>query len=225
MKFDQAVYWARRGETYRAEFERHSPSTEAVFAQQEAEIARALAKHHMSDVRSILEVGCGFGRLTPLLLERLPRAQSYLGLDVSAGQVRAAEEAWEGDLRGTFQVGDFRSVPLERSDLVFLGEVLLHFPPSEIAAVVARAVDLAEKWLIHLDPYRRSTPAVTSAESPPARVRSLAVRIRGERQRPATDWQHDYPRLYDNRTVTMHPILGGQQHLFVVDCASSAAAP
>jgi SAM-dependent methyltransferase len=209
------VYWAKRGDGYRTEFERHSDATAALLRRQEAQVSESLTKHDLSDVNSILEIGCGFGRLTPALIASASHVQTYTGLDVSQGQIEAARQAWRGDIRNDFLVADFRSAELEKVDLVFAGEVFLHFPPNEIAGVLDRATQLARRWVVHLDPYRRVPQGPLQLR---ARLLSmLAARRRGHRPSLVTDWQHDFPRLHDSHTMTMHPILEGRQHLFVVE--------
>jgi SAM-dependent methyltransferase len=213
--FDEGAYWSQRGDQYTQEFARHSDETNAVFREQEQEIAAALAGHDLSSVRSVLEIGCGFGRLTPILLAACPAADRYLGLDISAGQVSAAAKALQDIFpSGEVRQADFRSADLgEGFDLVFVGEVFLHFPPHDIRAVLAKAAGLARTALVHVDPYMPRARAPWLARS----RHWLQHRLSGH---PVHwDWDHDFPRLYPRElvdSITIRPIRASSQHLFVV---------
>jgi SAM-dependent methyltransferase len=209
-RFDQGSYWSKRGDRYREEFERHSPETAGVFRRQEEEVAAILDGYDFSGVRSVIEVGCGFGRLTPVLLGSLPNVQHYTALDVSRGQIAAAQQAFEAGIDADFAVGDFRTATFEHADLLFAGEVFLHFPPDEIGAVIERALEVAT-YVVHLDPF---VPRASLTGG--ARVARVIDRLRRHQPVTTTDWQHDFPRLYPQKVVSIHPVLDASQHLFVV---------
>jgi SAM-dependent methyltransferase len=216
-RFDQGRHWRERGAGYVAEFERHSPETARAFDEQEEAIRRLLREPRFSDVRSVLEIGAGFGRVTGLVLEVLPAIERYVALDISADQIAAARarlSGWAGK-QPDFVVGDFRARPETDSfDLVLAAEVFLHFPPAEVTDVVRKAQRLSRRFLVHVDPF-------PTARRPPLLVRALhrAQRLRS-RGPTRTDWAHDYPLLYDHgalRDAALRPIAGGSQHLFVVE--------
>jgi SAM-dependent methyltransferase len=74
--------------------------------------------------RSILDVGCGNGILSPLL-NHLPY-ESYLGIDLSAEAIRMATED-HGDARTTFAVADAESFLSDQSfDLIIFNECLYY---------------------------------------------------------------------------------------------------
>src|SRR6185369_632382 len=66
--YDPATYWRERGETYAAKFD--APAYE----EQERALAAVLAE---LDYATVLEVGCGFGRIARLLHGQ------YTGIDLS----------------------------------------------------------------------------------------------------------------------------------------------
>jgi SAM-dependent methyltransferase len=218
-RFDQGRHWRERGAGYAAEFERHSPETAQAFAEQEEAIRGLLRESRFADVRSVLEIGAGFGRVTALVLEALPAVERYVALDISSDQIAAARARLgeQASVQPEFVMGDFRAQPESDSfDLVVAAEVFLHFPPAEAAGVVRKAQRLSQRFLVHIDPF-------PTARRPPVLVRALhrAQRLRG-RTPSRTDWSHDYPRLYDHgllREAALRPIAGGIQHLFVVERA------
>lgn len=69
----------------------------------------------------VLDVGCGTGRLTALLLERLPRGRA-VGLDLSANMLQTARASLPGEARprAAFVHADAAALPVvERADAVF----------------------------------------------------------------------------------------------------------
>lgn len=222
--FDQGAYWRQRGIGYRAEFDHHPEESQAFFAQQEAAVRALLGEGRFRDVRSVLEIGAGFGRVTSLVLRGLPQVERYLALDISAHQIAAARAQLEQDVVETpeFRVADFREFPeAEQFDLVIASEVFLHFPPKEITGVVRKAQRLSRRLLVHLDPF-------PGRPQPPLLVGLLhrAQRLRGSTP-GRTDWLHNFPRLYDHtivREAALRPIAGGHQHLFIVERSENGEA-
>lgn len=218
--FDQGKYWVDRGRTYVSEFETHSQATSSIFELQEEGVFDALTDRLSPKPLSILEIGCGFGRLTTLLLRLFPAVERYLAVDISSAQIDACAARLEGCAQSSVvetRVLDFRTGCIDETfDMVFAGEVFLHFPPGEIAAVLSQALSLSRRFLVHLDPYQIA-PTQSVREWAYTRV-SRAMRGLPSK----TDWNHDYPRLYDPRAVkewTGVPIIGGRQTLFIVKTA------
>ncbi|WP_027368529.1 methyltransferase domain-containing protein [Desulfocurvibacter africanus] len=76
------------------------------WATAQAEIASGLA--HRMDRREpalMVDLGCGTGLLSALLLERYPKA-SLVGLDLAEGMAEACRKRWNGLDRARFVVGD-----------------------------------------------------------------------------------------------------------------------
>jgi trans-aconitate 2-methyltransferase len=68
---------------------------------------------------TVLDAGCGTGKITRLLLERLPRGR-VIGVDASAAMVERAREALGSDQRVELRVGDLLELSLaEPVDAVF----------------------------------------------------------------------------------------------------------
>jgi SAM-dependent methyltransferase len=100
-------------------------------------------------ISSVLDVGCGQGRLAAFLLDVLPAAK-YSGLDLAEAQLKGtlavrpdAEQFYLSRLQ------DFH--PHQRWDLVLASEVLLHIPPDEIRLACGRLLDVTGKYLITVD--------------------------------------------------------------------------
>lgn len=156
-----------------ADYERwHNPP---VFWEQERVLIEALTPLPW---RTVLDVGCGFGRLAPLL--KAIRPVRYMGLDVSPDQIAAARRNVPD---GKFKVAsllDVKGNPFPaRPDLVVAAEVLMHQPPNVVEASFERLFEWSSRWVVTVDSW------------PDGAV---------------SEWcfDHDYPALYGDRLVSRH---------------------
>lgn len=133
MTYDPVAYWNRRGRVYERRF------VPARYAAQEAALREVLAA--LPAPASVIDVGCGFGRLADLVAEVWPEAR-YTGLDQSASMLARAHHHHH---RRT----EFIRSPVERFrttrrwDVAVAAEVLMHVPPDRVRAAVARLLALA----------------------------------------------------------------------------------
>jgi SAM-dependent methyltransferase len=217
-RFDQGEYWRQRGPGYVDEFSDMGPELRSVFAEQEATLRAALVDSGVTEARSVLEIGCGFGRVTAIVRSLMPDIDRYLALDISEGQIASARRyLGERDVElPEFQVADFRGRDLsETFDLVIVSEVFLHFPPDEIEAALHKAQRLAARFLVHIDPINAPSRSLYTKVH-------TALSLLRQRKALRWDWQHNFPQLYDNSllgSVKLIPVAGGVQHIFVVERA------
>lgn len=134
--YDPLAYWRERGRTYERDFRPER------YREQEAALEELLAPLEFD---SVLDVGCGFGRIGTLLY-RLRPGISYRGVDASPDQVAAARRNLPIEAR--LSVGDLRLVE-GRYDLVIASEVLMHLPDIEDTA--ARLLGIARRHLVTVD--------------------------------------------------------------------------
>jgi trans-aconitate methyltransferase len=140
MTFDSAAYWRARGKVYERNFRAER------YRAQEAALVETLRPLRF---RTVLEVGCGFGRIGELVMELRPDVD-YTGTDVSQDQLDAARRRLGP--RARLELGDLRRIATTRRyDLVLAIEVLMHVPPADIAAVVATLGALTRGTLVTLD--------------------------------------------------------------------------
>lgn len=140
MTYDPVTYWRERGETYMAKF-----SAER-YAEQEEALVQLLGRLEFA---SVLEVGCGFGRIASLVRRVNPKA-SYMGLDLSPTMIAAARERLGTDAElVTGSILDFKTKA--RYDLVIAVEVLMHVLPEDVAAAVRKLDRLAKGHIVTLD--------------------------------------------------------------------------
>jgi SAM-dependent methyltransferase len=145
--YDPVHYWRTRGETYEAKF--NAPA----YVAQEAALRGVLAS---LDFASVLEVGCGFGRIGALVLDVRPA--EYTGLDLSPVMLASAARRIDGTFVES-TLTDFD--PGRKWDLVIAVEFLMHVPPSDVEAAVRKLIRLSARHVVTLDwtvPLTKRTP-------------------------------------------------------------------
>ena len=166
--FDVNRYWFDRGRGYASE-------------QLPREYHRLQERYLLDSLKasgvqfeSILELGCGFGRITRLLAEEYPDAK-ITAVDLSEEQLRNAREYCNDRHNIVFTPYDFYSgapFPGTPCDLVVAVEVFLHHPETFLSEFVRRLSEAAH-IIVNID---------WSEEWP--------------WPRPEHVWIHDYPALY-----------------------------
>ena len=123
--------------------------------------ARVLA---LGELGEVVDVGCGRGQLTVLLLEA-GKATRATGFDWDAKKVGDAREAAAG-LAATFEAGDMREMVVPPCDTALFVDVLHYLTDAEQDGVLARAADAARVRVVvrELDPERGWRSAVTRTQ-------------------------------------------------------------
>jgi trans-aconitate methyltransferase len=152
-------YWFNHGKTYKKEF-RYNKN----FELQEKILIDYLTVHlSSSSFSTVLEVGCGFGRITKLLLSNFPNIREYLAIDLSPDQIENAKELIKPEIEPevqvpniTFLVSDIQSFQIQKKyDLVVASEVLMHILPSEIAEVMSKLISMSGEHVVNIDWYEQ----------------------------------------------------------------------
>jgi SAM-dependent methyltransferase len=122
---------------------------------------------------TILDVGCGHGRLFQLL-HRYPY-RSYLGIDHSAESIEQARSLVRPDAR--FERADFHDfVPAERYDVIIFNESIYYAPrPAELLGRYARALTSDGIMIVSMCQNRWQGPIWTRLASAAEVVHSTAV--------------------------------------------------
>lgn len=168
-RFDVNKYWLERGRTYMEE-RRTPPEFHRL---QERFLLDVLAGGRIP-MRRVLELGCGFGRITKLLADEWPGAD-LTALDLSTEQLANARRYCGENPRVRFQQFDFYSgtpFPGADYDTVIAIEVFLHHPP-EVVADLLRKLAATGRHIVNID-WSEEWPWPT----------------------PAHVWVHDYQQLF-----------------------------
>lgn len=169
-------YWTLRGRTYFAE-EAHLRGPGSPSEEQERYLTDWLRRLSPS---SVLEVGCGYGRLLRAVGDRL-RIRRLVGVDFSATQlVRARHYASAAQVA----LADAECLPFRDGefDLVYTAGVMMHVPPALDVPVRRELLRVASRHVVHLEdqatyehawardhaaPYRRWSCPVLADEPVP----------------------------------------------------------
>lgn len=175
MTYNPSDYWNERGKIYLKNFE---------YDKNKAVQEDFLLNHinqFSEPFTSVLELGCGFGRITKLLLNNYNGIREYVAVDLSTHQIENAKKYLKSistsNISLTFQVSDIKSFQSKKKyDLVLLSEVLMHILPSEIESVINKVISLSKKHIINIDWYE---------EEPPKKIASH-------------NFIHEYEKLYNS---------------------------
>jgi len=158
VSYNPSEYWHERGKIYKKNF-RYDKNKQV---QEEFLIA------HLNNIsgsfKTVLELGCGFGRITQLLLSNYANITEYLAVDISPDQIENAKSLLSSikvtnHVKLDFLVSDIQSLRLEKEyDLVILSEVLLHILPTEIDSIIKKLITLSKKHIINIDWYEDHPP-------------------------------------------------------------------
>ena len=155
MSYVPKEYWLEHGKNYKLNF-KYTDN----FRLQEKILLDYLQR--ITPFSTVLEVGCGFGRITKLILSNFSEIREYIATDLSPHQINEAEK-YVNDLRSSrhlgFMVSDIQSLDFKNKyDLVLASEVLMHVLPSEIESVIGKLVDMSSKHIIDIDWYEEKLP-------------------------------------------------------------------
>ena len=159
MSYNPSEYWHERGKKYKENFRYNKD-----FVLQEELLITYLSDNIFTadeSTKSVLELGCGYGRITKLLLTKFPNSiKEYLAVDLSPHQIENAKEyVGSNNNKLTFSVSDIQSFDTNKKyDLVILSEVLLHVLPSEIDSVIKKILLLSNIHIINIDWYEDKLP-------------------------------------------------------------------
>lgn len=162
-EFDVNKYWLERGRTYMSEERLKGPYHRL----QEQFLFEVIQRGELP-AQNVLELGCGFGRVTRLLSEHLPQSK-ITAVDPSVDQLNNARVYCGGKHNITFGSYDFYSeapLPGERYDLTIAVEVFLHHP-AEVVLKLIKAVSQVSTCIVNIDwsePWRWRTPTRVGGE-------------------------------------------------------------
>ncbi|MCB0770199.1 MAG: methyltransferase domain-containing protein [Flavobacteriales bacterium] len=94
-------------------------------------IINRLERAGLKPADNVLEVGCGVGMVTGLILDRVKQGK-VVGIDISDRCIRIARERFSSTGRAEFLVSDMEGLDLGRKfDFILLPDVLEHIPEEQ----------------------------------------------------------------------------------------------
>ncbi len=161
--YDPVYFWNELGEEYFKKFNRR----ESFYVN----VLWMIDRLKMLDVKTLLDVGTGFGRVLPFLLEE-GVIEKATGLDAAPNILKSAdaylkphepteEEKKKPDYKEPpdyrskieFLEADVRKIPLESEtfDVVLVSEVLQHLEPEDLMDAVRECVRMARKAVVMVE--------------------------------------------------------------------------
>jgi ubiquinone/menaquinone biosynthesis C-methylase UbiE len=144
--YNPREYWLARGKVYKEQF-KYEPEK-----QLQEEVLVGYLKS-IQPFQTVLEIGCGFGRISNLILSNFPAIEEYVATDMSPDQLESAKSSVKSH-KIRFIESDIQSLQLDNKyDLVIAVSVLLHILSSEINQAITKMVSLSKKHVINVDYY------------------------------------------------------------------------
>lgn len=140
MTYVPSEYWAERGKTYADEAKERG--------WWDAEDTPLIELLQTLEFETVLEVGCGYGRVGAAILRHFP-AVRYTGLDISVDLILAAAKRL-----GTVELilADLEYFDIDRQwDVVIAANTLGHIRPDHLKDVWAKLERWAKRDIIHID--------------------------------------------------------------------------
>jgi len=139
-KYDPIQYWKLEGKTYKKNFDHNQ-----LFKDQEKALINYLSGLKFN---SVLEFGCGFGRVTKLIKTNFgDEIHNYVAFDLSEDQIKHCNVQ---DVK--FFVSSIEDFQInEKFDLVIGIEVLMHVRPMDLKKTMLKLSSFTNKNMINLD--------------------------------------------------------------------------
>lgn len=158
-------YWEKRGRNY---------INEAKPSELDEQLDNTIHALEAFEFNSILEYGCGYGRLTEKLFDRFSPTR-YVAFDLSKNQIIQAKNHNRSRniefIRSTID----KFTTNETFDLVIGAEVLLHIPPPTIRQNMEKLCLFSKKFIMNIDPIYEEGKITT---------------------KKTTSFRHDYESIY-----------------------------
>jgi trans-aconitate 2-methyltransferase len=115
-----------------------------ISALQQAMAAEVLSLLNMKDAKSVLDLGCGNGKITAVIAARVPEGR-VVGVDASADMITYAKEHFSTETHHnlSFEVSDIRKIDYKDEFDLVVSFNALHWVPQQDVAL--RAIDAAMK--------------------------------------------------------------------------------
>ena len=156
-KYDPEKYWKTRGKVFYKE--NHYEGTE--WRDNESRFLNYIKK---LEFETVLEFGCGFGRITNLMLENFPKIKEYKAIDLSPDQIHNAKKIVKSEKVDFERTTIQKFKPKKKYDLVIGFAVFMHVPPNDINSTIEKLVNLTQKHIVSCDWDDKERPKIDLAK-------------------------------------------------------------
>jgi len=152
-KYNPREYWLKRGEVFFDE----KLYDKQEYRSQEKTLLQYLLRLNFS---SVFEFGCGFERITRLLLDNFD-VKEYLATEYSPDLLEHAKNLTSKFKNIQFKRGLIQDIKIEKKyDLVLGVEVLMHVKPIDIKYVIQKLVSMSNEHVVNVDFYTEPKPKI-----------------------------------------------------------------
>ena len=152
IKYDPATYWNERGKNL---------DKENLYNKEKYRIQEELLLDYLKKIKfsKILELGCGYGRITELIIKNF-QVERYVAMDISSYLIEKAKS--NPNIKTVqFQVNDITNLStIENFDLVISSEALMHVKPEKIKQVIDNIISISDKHVINIDWFDDQVPKI-----------------------------------------------------------------
>lgn len=167
-KYDPKHFWEDLGKSYAFTFSDASKPGEPEDVLRNNQIDKNLnnikGKLACFQPKTVLEVGCGFGRCLVQVLDKIPCIEKIYGIDLSSTMIEGYKTWKEYLLKDhIFSEDFFKKIHIQQApaqkipfpdksmDMVYTHVCLTHIPPEDIPGIVKEISRVARKGIIHVE--------------------------------------------------------------------------
>lgn len=125
----------------------------------EINLSELVARVYNIKPKSVLEVGCGFGRCMPYINDNVKSIEKYIGIELSSSMIEMSKKYlmnYSG--KDDFKIiqGNASKLPFNDNEfeLTYTHVVLTHIPPEIIPKVVDEICRVTKNWIVHIERFR-----------------------------------------------------------------------
>ena len=161
--YNPETFWKSMGSWYHTSFGSNDPKRSDIMENIKGIIGRI---HEIGDVSQLLEVGCGFGRCMPFILETCKNVKKVTGVEFSPTMIKNSKVYLGKFPKGGIEIiqGNAKKLPFEDKsfDLVYTHVCLTHIPPKDIPRVTSEISRVARRYILQVErfkfPYEHPSP-------------------------------------------------------------------
>lgn len=151
-------FWDEYGKFYIETFENGKIDDPQNMKSPVLNVPALLARVRDIKPKTVLEVGCGFGRILPYILSHVPSVEKIVGIEISQSMLDAAKGYFRDYAfmdKITLIKGKAQALPFKDKefDLTYTHVCLTHIPAEDIPQVCKEISRVTKNWIIHIERF------------------------------------------------------------------------